>query len=199
MKKTVLLATHFHSGSLGLMYQLAENPRVQCHRTNNTYDHPDVLDSIENIPHKCHHRGAVAVDELLFNHSIQSNRILEICRMIYLIREPARTLDGIASSGMLAPKQATLYYCYRLRRLCEMAARTPGAVVLTHEDLLTGRGLPLLEEYLYLKEPLVHDPGKYPSKDIRGVVSKQDLETGQRAYEKYLYFLRSLPGVRKVS
>ncbi len=193
MKKTVLLATHFHSGSLGLMYQLAENPRVQCYRTNNNYDHPTVLDDIESKPHKCQHRGAVYIDEIVLNHSVRSTRILDICRIIYLVREPARSLEGIAQSKMLDPRTAVRYYCYRLRRLCEMARRTPGAVFLTHEDLITGRGLPLIEKYLYLKEPLVHDASKYPVKDILGLIPKKEAELAERAYEKYLYAFRHYP------
>lgn len=193
MKKTVLLATHFHSGSLGLMYQLAENPRVQCYRTNNNYDHPTALEDIESKPHKCQHRGAVYLDEIVLNHSLRCKRILDICRVIYLIRDPAHTLDGIVQAKILSPRSAARYYCYRLRRLCEMARRTPGAVFLTHEDLITGRGLPLLEKYLYLKDPLAHDPTKYPVKDLLGVVPKAELDLAERAYEKYLYAFRQYP------
>jgi hypothetical protein len=197
MKKVVLLATHLNSGSSELLYQLAVNPRIQSYRTNNLYDHPTALENVENKPHKCGHNGAVYVDEILYNHSIRCPRILDICRFIYLVREPRQTLEGMVGKKMLTPLSAVRYYCFRLRRLCEMARKTPGAILLTHEDLANGKGLPLLEDYLHLDTPLQNIPGGYALKDCRELIPKTEMDTAERAYEKYLYFLRNT-GLRLV-
>ena len=85
------------------------------------------------------------MDELLYNHVFCLKESYPKCQFIYVIREPEPVLKLMVSEGK-SLKFAVRHYAYRLRRLCEMARRTPGAVLLTWEDLRTGRGIPLVEK-----------------------------------------------------
>jgi hypothetical protein len=84
------------------------------------------------------------------------------------------------------------YYTYRLRRICEMARRTPGAVLLTWDDMITGRGFPLLEKYLHLKEPLVNEEKLWPQAQSNANVTSAIIDQAQHSYERYFYYLRNL-------
>ena len=49
---------------------------------------------------------------------------------------------------------AKRYYCFRLRRLYEMAKKTPGAIFLTWDDIKSKKKLELVENYLNIKEKI---------------------------------------------
>ncbi len=69
-----------------------------------------------------------------------------------------------------------------------MARRTPGAVLATWDDLVTGRCFPTLEKYLCLKEPL--DRSIIVGGERPGLLKPQWERQAQAAYERYLHFLR---------
>jgi hypothetical protein len=193
MKRPVFLATHMGSGSTDLMHVMVANPRVQCYRTNRVYGSVADLELTTDRPHKCPTRAAVYIDEVVYNHHIQDRRILDVCKFVYVVREPLPSLNEVVASRILQPGPALRYYCFRLRRLCEMARRTPGAVLLTWDDVATGRGYPVLEDYLHLKEPLRPRPVLFgPGNRSRGPYSANEVQSAEKAFEKYLAYLRRL-------
>ncbi len=171
IRKVTLVISHEGSGSSELCKSLDRNPRVQWCRSNLIYDHPFILEQIMSIPHKLNNSAAIWMEELLYNFYFTHKRIYEMCRFIYVIREPRSSVNP-------------LYYTYRLRRMCEMARKTPGAVLLTYDDIITGRGFPLLEEYLCLKESIM--PVDAVKSDFLGS------SEAQKSYERYFYYLKNL-------
>ena len=68
-----------------------------------------------------------------------------------------------------------------------MSRRTPGAVLLTWNDLASMEAFPHIEKYLNLKEPLVpidifQEENEKASRNI--------IEQSQDAYERYLYMMK---------
>lgn len=190
MKKVALVISHAGSGSSDLCKVLDANPRVQLYRSNMVYNHPTLLEAITQQPHKCGNAAAVWVDELLYNVLFTSKALYDCCKFIYVVREAVPTLSLITESKSLLP-QMVRYYTYRLRRICEMARKTPGAVLLTWEDMATGRGFKVLEEYLNLKEPLALR--EFPRAPAKSFVGGPLVTQAQSSYERYLYYLRNLP------
>jgi len=84
---------------------------------------------------------------------------------------------------------ACRYYCFRLRRIYEMARSTPGAILLTYDDLSSRKGLDLIQEYLNLAQPLVSQKLLEPKEED---FSSFLMNTAQDCYEKYLYHLKQL-------
>ena len=64
----------------------------------------------------------VFYDELCFNHQLRSRSLYQACHYIYVVREPAVSLPLIVGEGY-TDIMALNYYCFRLRRLCEMAQK----------------------------------------------------------------------------
>ena len=188
MKNVVFIASHMGSGSHILSKLLNLNPRIMSIKTNKVYQHPFALDNLTATPHKLRNAAAIYLDELLFNHSLCCDYIFEICQFIYLVREPRETLNNILQDVGYHPYSAYHYYRHRLRRLYEMARKTPGAVFLTWEDVVSGSGLRLIENYLNLKEPIQ----PVTADSSKNLVHPFIVKAAEITYEKYLYKCRKL-------
>lgn len=196
MKKVVFVCSHLYSGSAALCEAMNYHPRIQSFTVGNRrpYSTPLHLLDLTTKRHKRADRSAVYLDELLFNPSLSTKVAYQTCKFVYVVRDPAPTLNFLVANERRAPQYAARYYLFRLRRLCEMAKRTPGAVLLTWEDLRSGRGVPLVQEYLGLKEPIPYDPAllaPYIRSFSAGLVAPALLADAESTYEKYLYFLRN--------
>jgi hypothetical protein len=189
MKKVLFLTSHLKSGSDVLYHILDQNPRVQGFRSGFPYyDMPTIL-ALTQQRHKLDNQAAIYMDELLYNFWLQTKDAYKHCKFIYVIRPPEQTLNELVR--IYKPQAACNYYCYRLRRMCEMAKRTPGAVLLTWEDIETGRGLPLVERYLGLKQPLEMMPMKKGAST--NLVPLELVRHADVAFNRYYHFLRSQP------
>lgn len=136
--------------------------------------------------------AAIYLTDLLYNWQFCHRGLYDICRFIYLVREPEGSLNHLIRNRHYLPEFAVRYYCYRLRRICEMAKRTPNALFLTYTDLATGDGLPLVEKYLSLKQPLIHTPELYEMRVWPNLVGMEGMQQAQRSFERHMYFLRHL-------
>ena len=194
MKKIVFICSHLHSVSAALYDALNSHPRIQGYKTDsmNSYFSPLNLIDLTNRPHKLSNRSAIYMDELLCNHSFYTKIAYKKCQFIYLIRDAEPTLNLLVGNKQPAAFAAR-YYTYRLGRLCEMAKRTPGAVFMTWEDLVTNRSLSLVEKYLGLKEPIQFSVESLVPfiTHKTGLLDKKLLDLCQDSYEKHLYFLRN--------
>ena len=185
MKKVAFVVSHLGSGSEELVRILNENPRVIIHNTDRSYTHPSDFDWLFDQEHKLDNAAAIYGHCLLHNWSFASKALYEICQFIYLIR-PAKPSLNIIQAKNYTPHTACRYYCFRLRRICEMAKQTPGAVFLTWQDLADGRGQALIENYLNLKDPLSRGSFSEPIDEM----PPELVEKTQDSYERYYYYLR---------
>jgi len=134
------------------------------------------------------------MDEINFNYQISTKNVYSSCKFIYVLRSPEQCIPQIISSFGYRPLCAVRYYTFRLRRICEMARNTPGAVLLTFDDLLNDRGADLINDYLELVKPIDFNPNNFAvykntvSDDLLGSVLRSQ---AYDKYERYLYFLKN--------
>lgn len=195
MKKLLLVCSHLYSGSGSLYTALDQHPRIQGFRAPepNRYVNPlDLLRRTEQR-HKLGNRSAIYMDELLYNYQLQTKQAYKNCHFLYVVRRPEPVLARMMVLDKMRPGFAARYYTFRLRRLCEMAKRTPGAILLTYDDLEQGRGLDLVADSMNLKTPVEFDPASLDdggsfNTDLLGSTLRSGVED---TYERYLYFLRN--------
>ena len=194
MKRIVFVISHIGANAETFVtHILNENPRIDILTTGLVYKHPTDIDSIAYGPHKLNNSAAIYGDLLLHNTNFSCPNLYPVCKFIYIIREAG---DALNEDTFYPRKYKEAYYRFRLRRLFEMARNTPGAVLLTWDDMRSGKGNPLIEDYLSLKEPLITNPELF-KKSTKEQVPAQVVEHCQDTYEKYLFKMRSL-GLRKV-
>ena len=182
MKKVCFLLTHQCSGSEPLLETLGANPRIQVYRTGRTYLHPLSLEDLTGMPHKTRNAAAVWLDEIRYNYQFGNKSLYPLARFLYMVRPAAPTLTCLVTGGY-EPDFAARYYCYRLRRLAEMAKRTPGAILITPDK----PALDLVAEYLSLKQPLLSFQAQ------PAVVASLDWELVRHCEERYewhLFFMK---------
>jgi len=196
MKRILFLASHLYSGSQALYHALDEHPRIQGYEREgmNIYDNPSSLVGLTEMPNKISSRAAIYMDHLLFNPSLSTKAAYQHCHFVYVVRPARPTLNFLVANRKYRPGHACRYYCYRLRRLCEMAKRTPGAVLLTWDDLTSRRGLPLVEEYLRLNRKLELSETVLATLErqfVTDLLAYPLLEAAESSYERHLFFLKN--------
>lgn len=189
MKKVVFIVSHLNSGSLELIKILNYHPRLKIYNTQAVYEYPlDIEFLFANS--EFDHAGYYYGDHILHNIAFLCKTLYKFCKFIYVIRPAKPTLNLIINNGFYGKKIARDYYCMRIRRMYEMAKKTPEAVVLTWNDLTTGKALTLIQDYLELKQPI-----KYENLFVQeetDVFLPSEIEEAEAYYEKYLYKLKQL-------
>ena len=194
LKKILFICSHLHSGSNLLFECLNLHPRIQGYKfaTIAPYSNPLNLINLSTQKHKLNNRSSIHMDELLYNHQLSIRCAYKECKFIYVVKEPTQVLNCLISIDKMNPLFAARYYTYRLRRLCEMAKRTSNAVLLTGDDLLSNRGMNLIEEYLGLKQNIEFKSNLLIQKSFSNNLIPLNLRSStENAYQKYLFFLKN--------
>lgn len=189
MKKTLFVVSHFGSGSDKLIHCLNDNPRVQTFDTQITYNHPSSLNVLHSHTHKLDNSSAIYGEHLLENVYFSCKNLFSYCKFIYVVREPKLSISQIMAQNTYSLPTACNYYCFRLRRICEMARQTPKAVISTYQTLASDDKLKEIENYLNLSSPL-----KWPAEtDDKALdIPLSLLSTVEESYERHLYYLKNL-------
>lgn len=196
MKKILFICSHPYSGSSALYEALNHHSKIQGFKSINLNSYPDSqsLLTLTNRLHKTSNRSAIYMDELLSNRSFYAADAYKKCSFIYVIREPEASISFLIANEKKKPIFAARQYAFRLRRLCEMAKRTPGAILLTWKDLANAKGMDLIQNYLNLKDPISFDPAllsPYIRSFSNNLIGVDLLNESEDAYERYLYFLKN--------
>lgn len=188
MKKVCFVVSHLGSGSGSLVTSLNANPRCEIKESGMRYDGASSVRWLFRTGHKCRDAGAVYGDHLLFNASLSSRRLYGLFRFIFVIRPARHALNEILATGY-SESGASSYYRFRMRRICEIARRSPGSVLLTWDDLAKDSSLRIIESHIGLSEPLRQPTlaGDAPERCSEGTV-----EQCQEAYDRYYYYLNGL-------
>jgi hypothetical protein len=196
MKRIIFVTSHLYSGADLLYDTLNKHNRIQGFglAKNHPYFHPVSLLNLLSYHHKLPNKAAWYMDKLLFNYQLTTSVAYKECKFVYLIREPRQTLNYMIIQGKFAAPYAIRYYLYRMRRICSMAAKTPGAVLLRWEDL-NSSGMELIKEYLALptpiESPLESEISALDTQFSSDMIGHSTMKEVEQAFEKYLYFLRS--------
>lgn len=189
MKKILFVVSHIGSDSSSLCDVLQANPLIQFYNTKIIYDRMEVGLSLVSRPHKCDTTAAIWAEELLSNHRLCHNCFYKWAQFVYVIKDARHSLHAMQPPDAKTADINFRYYGYRLRRICEMARKTPGAVLLTN---LTN--LKPLEEYLNLQESL----GEVAPNSIEPCkfVTPEHIRKAQESFERHYFYLRNLDLLR---
>ena len=193
MKKVCFVVSHLGSGSGDLVEILNGNPRCQIQSSQVRYSSPDDLEWLFATPHKCRDSSAIYGDHLLLNSSFSCRSLYDFCRFIYVIRPARASLNEMSTppDNGLKGRFAARHYAFRLRRMCEMARKTPDSLLLTWDDLASGKGFPALEQYLGLKAQLRAEYHHFKA-CLRDDFDERLISESQDAYERYYYYLAKI-------
>jgi hypothetical protein len=186
MKRVLFLVSHFGSQSEQVSTLLEKYSRVQFYDLEAIYRHPLDLTLLTALPHKNTTSAAIYGVRLLLNDNFAGRCLYKICNFIYYIRPARETMAEILQNNLFPAANALDYYVIRIRRIYEMALQTPGAVLLTWENLKNGRGLDLVEKYLGLKEKIPVPVEMFT--ETEGAIVKE----AEEIYEEYLYRMKKL-------
>lgn len=126
MRAVCLVVGHVGSGSSDLYASLCRHPWVAGRRQRDrVYASAADLLALAASPGRVTHAGGVQLDELLYNHQLQTKAAYSLCKFIYVVRRPRHALPLVG----YGPEQSVAYYLFRLRRMCEMAKRSGGLLV----------------------------------------------------------------------
>lgn len=188
MKKVCFIISHHGSGSFDLVNILNQNPKCDINSSQYSYDNPQDLNWMFLKNHKCRDNSAVYGDHLLYNMSFSCKKLYNYCKFIYVIRPPRASLNEMISMNY-QQEYAARYYRYRLRRICEMAKKTPDSVLVTWEDLVKG-SFSVIENLLGLKEKLYSKNHHFITKETNSFKESLVSEC-EDAYERYYYYLKN--------
>lgn len=211
-----LIVTHHGSGGTLLCRILSTNIRVHCYgSTGLVYDHPTVIerarkriDSVLGPNAGVMDESCIYIDKLMKNYEFTCKYLYDVCKFVYMVRSPFIPLLNLIGKKGMEPQFAENYYLFRLRRMCEMARKT-GGLLLTYEDLMSKRALPLLKNYLGMKSPFTErftplsfdEPNLLSGRLLQNPVEPvanipQDvLNRCSVGYNKYLSFMESRTGL----
>ena len=200
MKKVAFIISHMGSGSDYLVDILNNNPRCAFFTSPTRYEHPDSLQWIFKYHKLNSYSGAIYGDHLLFNHSFCCKSLYNCCKFIYIIRPARQSLNEIFANVKKGYNKNSMvnYYRYRLRRICEMAKITKDSVLLTYDELISGKNFGIIEKYLNLIQPLqnVDVDGELDLSIKENHFSESIISQTQDCYEKYFYYLNNL-GIKR--
>jgi hypothetical protein len=154
MKNTLFLTSHLYSGSSALFHMLQENMQIAGKRTGICYDHYNSLYKLWSISHRFDSPHNIYMDELLFNHEFAHKLFYNACDFIYIIREPKASIGSMIKNKNYSLINAVNYYTFRLKRIQKMAYQSKNYMFLTYSDLVDGKYLDKLNDFLMLKNPL---------------------------------------------
>lgn len=187
----LFIASHLHSGSAEFISALNLNPRIDIKNLGLSYDHPTNLEYLFSRGHKLNNSAAIYGDQILYNKDFSCKAFYKFSKFIYIIGSAKDTLEQILTNySELDELRATRYYCFRLRRLYEMARETPGAVFLTKENLSDPKASELIECYLGLTSsiPII----KLSENKSEKQISYKLLTSAQDCYERYLFLFKQI-------
>lgn len=192
MKQTLFVVSHMFGGSDLLAETMNAHPNIEVWSSGIVYDSMEKIVLMNRADHKDRTSRAIFGDQLFHNHAFYCKPAYDVCKFIYIINAPKQSLNLMLSKRYFTSiDEADRHYRFRLRRIYEMARNTPGAVFLTKDMLLAGKGLDLIEEYLELNTPLPVLPLK--DRKTPDDLLPSELAASENAFERYLYRIKSLP------
>lgn len=190
MKKTVFVMSHLCSGSDFLVNSLNQNKYCTIFDNSAYYDSFSSLESLTNRIHKAgDHPLAIYGDHILYNFLFSCKKIYEISKFIYFISAPRKCLNKILEKHPEYDQdRAYNYYIFRIRRIYEMAKKTPKALFLTYDNLQSPELFHIIEKYLNVNLKKQN----FEEGACKNVFNEILVEKAENCYEKYFYKINQL-------
>jgi hypothetical protein len=201
MKKIVIINSHRYSGSTLLYQAMCNHSLIQGYDEKRTYFTAFDLLEFNRFSHKIKAKSAIYLREVLSNQYLSTKMDYSKVFFIHIIRRPIDTLNFLINEEKMSPSFALRHYCFRLRRICEIAKRTSNSVLFTYEDLKKPETLSFLESILGLKTKIdfLHSSLRTIEKEWKNnLISFEGIKSAEDCYERHFYYLSQLKNVRKL-
>ena len=186
-KKAILLVSHYGCEVFNLYNNLLKINRVNGYlrkipKRTIDYDDP-ACTYLFFQKHNYQKKDKIFLDTLLFNYQLSCKLLYKNpnVEFIFYLGNGISTVEKIVQTTGLEEDAARRYYCFRLRRICEMMERLPNAVVFIE-------GISKLENFSnYLNEKYKFNPPvklNYPIKiETSGIP--------ENCFERYYGFIQN--------
>ena len=200
MKKIVIINSHMYSGSTLLYESMCNHSLIQGYNEKRTYFTTFDLLELNRFSHKIKGKSAIYLREVLSNQYLSTKMDYSKVLFIHIIRRPIDTLNFLISEVKMSPSYALRHYCFRLRRICEIAKRTSNSIFLNYEDLKKPKTLSFLESILGLKTKIDFLPSslrKIEKEWKSNFVPFEGIKSAEDCYERHFYYLSQLKDIKK--
>lgn len=134
-KRAILLVSHYGCGVFNLYNNLIKINRIngfarKIPKRITDYDDPACTYLFTN-KHSYYRKDKIYLDILLFNYQLSCKELFKNnnVEFLFYLGNGISTVENIASSTGLEYESAKRYYCFRLRRICEMIEKIPNSHV----------------------------------------------------------------------
>jgi hypothetical protein len=193
MKKIAIINSHVYSGSSQLYEAMCNHSFIQGYkryRKENEYLNDMDLVNLGKLVHKKRNKSAIYLDEILKNQLLSTKLDFSKYLFIHIIRRPKETVN-LMVRDKIDYNFAARHYAFRVRRICEVARKTPNCVLLTFDDLKSEKGLELVSDLLGIKEPINFKKETLsPIENHNNLISLDLEKTLDDCYERYFYFIK---------
>jgi hypothetical protein len=185
-KRAILLISHHGCNIVDLYNNLLKTTRIngftrKITKRASDYDDP-VCGYLFNKNHNWPKKDKIYLDVLLFNYQISCKELYKNknVEFIYYLGNGISTIKKIIQNTGLDEESARRYYCFRLRRICEMMEKTPNSMIFI-EGMST---LENLSSYLNQKYNF------YPKIDINYSIKLENSGISENCFERYYAFIQ---------
>ena len=128
MKRTLFIMTHIGSNWENLVNVIEKNVRFQCFNTGISYKHPEDVNGLTSLLHRCENAASVWCDVILHNKDFAMKNLCQHYKFIYWVRSRQESIDDLIFKYRYGPEQAENYYDYRLSGLGQYFRRCPKSI-----------------------------------------------------------------------
>jgi hypothetical protein len=148
----LFIASHLGASTAPLVRALSANSEISVSPSSITYSVPTDIQALRYLCDR-EKKARIATDVLLFNPSIRTTGLDEMCTFVYFLGDPRCTISALVQENKYSAEKAYDYYSFRLQRLALMTKQTPLSMLLTMETL-DDEHAKRLSELLRLKDRL---------------------------------------------
>lgn len=148
----LFIVTHLGAPAGPLLRTMNANPDISVSSQQFVYTHPTDLHTLSRI---CDtgKNARISTDLVVQNHSLRTSLFDNICKFLYFLDDPSRTVARMVRDHRLSPDRVLGNYSFRLQRMALMARNTTQSFLLTW-DTLDDQHAAELSRFLCLKTPL---------------------------------------------
>lgn len=177
MSELIFIISHLGSGSNIIYQKLNKCPSFKRVKNNILYKNSEEFCKLKL-------KKFTFFDHLLHDYQYSWKEGYNLAKFVYVICHPALAFQN--SSEIISPNDWGRYYCYRLRRICQMAKNTPNAILLNGVQVICGKKMQLLNDFL--KTNIYFENYLKPKQELLSIDNAKEIE---ESYERHLYFLKN--------
>lgn len=178
----LLIVSHIGASTERLLKYLLSSESITVFPIPLTYQSPaDLL----ILKRNCNHikQSKISANIIFYNHNIQTLKLGDICKFIYLFDDPKTTMTKLVKDHGYMPNKALSHYAFRLQRLTQLSKTTKKSFLLINKQFNEKIAI-ALSEFLGIKSKMEipNDIKEQEEKSAIGPIA----EKAELVYNNYL-------------